>query len=282
MEDILAREIEITSVNLRALEAHGTEKIRTCYLRDAARSLADAVRESEETSPFYLGDLTRRFYLDHIRAILPRRDDRVTFARFLAQLADELPFETAPLPGGRIAYFPGAAAHEAYRIFSGTMDAAVTYPGDFTAVCEEVYDGLCDYCILPIANDSEGTLHRLRAMIDRYDLRIVMTCLVQSGDGESEFALLTREILAPMNGEACLSLSAALNSASDAAGIMDAASANSLEILMAERMPGSSEDGTPVWDFRFLGDIRDFGGLLCYMSLEYPRYTPLGVFKALK
>ncbi len=282
MEDILAREMEITAANLAALETRGIDRIRAAYLRDAACSLAFAARDAEESHPFYLGDLTRRLYLDHIRQTLPHRSDRITFAGLLAGLDGEPPFEIGAWQGGRIAYFPGAAAHEAYRLFSEALpDAAVTYPGDFAAVCEEVYDGLCDYCILPIANDAEGTLHRLRAMIDRYDLRIAMTCLVQSGDGESEFALLTREILSPADGKACLALSTAIPSPTDAAGIIDAAAANGLETLIAECMPTPSEDGTPVWDFRFVGNVTDFRGLLCYMSLEYPRYTPLGIFKAL-
>lgn len=281
-EDVLADEIAVTADNLKALEQRGVGRIRAAYLREAAFSLADAVGSREEVSPFYMGDLTRRLYFEHIRAILSCGDDKIMFARYLASLSEELPFESGRLPGGKIAYFPGTAAHEAYRIFSAHMNATVTYPGDFTAVCEEVYDGLCDYGILPIANDREGTLHRLRAMLERYDLRIAMTCFVRSGDGESEFALLSREILAPERGKACIAFSVAPTLSSAVADILHAALSNGLTLLTAERMPGSTEDGMPVWDFRFSGDVADFGGLLCYMSLEHSRYTLLGVFDSLQ
>ena len=88
---------------------------------------------------------------------------------------------------GRIAYMSGALADKAYMRFASAIPqcrAAVFH--SFVDACEEVRGGLCQYCILPLENSSEGTLMGFLKLIIKYHLQIIAVCDVRTVGGASE------------------------------------------------------------------------------------------------
>ncbi len=98
----------------------------------------------------------------------------------------------------RIAYQRSSYADTAYLQFAKLLNLPrAVYTHSFPAACEEVYNGLCEYCLLPLENSSEGPLNSFTRLIDRYRLKIAATCDVTATDGSrtTKFVLLRRNIM---------------------------------------------------------------------------------------
>lgn len=102
--------------------------------------------------------------------------------------------EVAPSARNRIAYMSGSLADKAYLRFSSLLsDARATDVHSFVDACEEVYNGLCQFCILPLESAEEGRLTAFSRLIIRYGLQTVAVCDVNrhgSGGRHTRFALL--------------------------------------------------------------------------------------------
>lgn len=109
----------------------------------------------------------------------------------------ELFFPEADEPGegaaDRIAYRKNSYADRAYLQFANLLlTPRAAYADTFEEVCERVWSGECEYCILPLENSEEGRLSGFGRLIVRYRLKIAATCDVPSADpGQiTRFALL--------------------------------------------------------------------------------------------
>ena len=107
---------------------------------------------------------------------------------------DRLP---PPLPAtirGRVAYMPGAFADKAYlRLTAPLKNPRAATTTSFVDACEEVHNGLCEYCILPLENTHSGRLPAFTRLILRYRLQVVAVCDLENSaaDGQiTRFALL--------------------------------------------------------------------------------------------
>lgn len=96
----------------------------------------------------------------------------------------------------RISYQKNGYTESAFQRFSGMLgEARASYAHSFPSVCEDVYNGICEYCILPVENSTEGRLGSFIRLISQFDLKIAATCDVQTGeDKTTRFALLRRNI----------------------------------------------------------------------------------------
>ncbi len=94
----------------------------------------------------------------------------------------------------RISYQKNNYTEKAFQRFSALLgEAKAAYAHSFPSVCEDVYNGISEYCILPIENSTEGRLVSFTRLISQFDLKIVATCDVRSGeDKTTRFALLRR------------------------------------------------------------------------------------------
>ena len=94
----------------------------------------------------------------------------------------------------RISYQKNNYTEKAFQRFSVLLgEAKAAYAHSFPSVCEDVYNGISEYCILPIENSTEGRLVSFTRLISQFDLKIVATCDVRSGeDKTTRFALLRR------------------------------------------------------------------------------------------
>lgn len=82
---------------------------------------------------------------------------------------------------GRIALVRNRYNEEAFSLFERSVQGAKPeFFSSFSDVCEEVFDNLCEFCILPVENTGDGRLFGFYSMIDRYELKICAVCELET------------------------------------------------------------------------------------------------------
>ena len=216
--------------------------------------------------------------------------------RLCAELRKQLPtppamwqeffFPVSELPDPsafhRVTYQRSRWTDAAFLRFSDVInEARAFYAHNFRSVCEDVYNGISEYCILPIENETDGLLHSFHRLAETYDLKIAAVCAVNAGQESrgTRFALLARQVY-PLqrmrNAPLLFTFSATLSGAPDADDLLRAARLCGLSPLRSETFPG--ENG--VQNFRAdlsigKGDLPSF---LLYLSMEVPHYHPIGLY----
>ena len=194
--------------------------------------------------------------------------------------------EVAPSAMGRIVYQKSSYTDDAYLSFASLFpNARAAYAHSFHAACEEVYNGHCEYCILPVENAVEGELIGFAKLISQYDLKIAAVCDIAGADASrrTRFALLRRNMLPLFTNEAekngCLRFSLSEELATSMADILSAANFYGLHFLSANTLPQNEHTC-----FNLTFDIRggDLYPFLLYLATVAPQYTPIGIYSHIK
>ena len=279
------------------------------YLPDA-QTLSSLVESFQSLHPD-IPDRRHARLLTHIEPHLSATEHICFYQELLANTPDTAAPIAARLLGhteplelvarGSIAYQHNIYADEAFLHFSRVLPTAkAVYSDSFTAVCDQVFNGLCEYCILPLETSQDGKLVRFYHLIQRYELKIVLTCSVTTSDNRSTtvFGLCRRGLLWPRllvpNKEFSFEFlfwqepdHASLNE------VLTAAAACSLSLVRTDCLPRSDEEiligaGYP-FSLRFeipadhdpSAHTGDFLAFLLYLSVHSPSYLPLGIYQNL-
>lgn len=236
------------------------------------------------------------FYQSLIKETAP--DASVLAARLLGQ-----PEAIEPSARGNIAYQHSIYTDEAFLHFSRVLPTArALYSSSFTGVCEQVFNGVCEYCILPLENTQDGKLVRFFELIQKYELKIELTCSVTTSDNRHStvFGLCRRGLRWPQlpmpHKDFCFEFLFWQEPEHVTLGeLLTAASACSLTLSRADCLPRSDEEilmgaGYP---FALCFDVssaigqdtpdphRDFLTFLLYLAVHSPSYLPLGIYQRL-
>jgi len=299
------------------LEQFGLCERRLAHIREKARILADGVSFAE---PFFLSDSFRRSYNEAKRNIAEAAPDTpkinlvetkraATYLRnseraylckvlteyFLSGTAKKFSAEnffTSPTPESKatkISYLKNALSDIAYREFSKVLPyPTVTYSHDFQTVCEDVYYGRADCCILPVENTSDGRLMRFRSLADKYELAIFLTCTVAAESGEvTKFALLRKEI-AKSNIKSIFKdgdffeFYTVISGDVSISDILITAQYFGLFPYKIDSTPISYTERAYSYDIVLKTDGGDLVSFLCYLFLEAPQFSPVGLYSQLK
>ena len=105
---------------------------------------------------------------------------------------------TEPTSAGahsKISYLKNRYNDLAFDYFSHSVpNAKPDFASSFTECCENVFDGRCEYCILPIMNSNDGRLMSFYSLLDRYELKICETVDIDAENSSStmKIALIGR------------------------------------------------------------------------------------------
>ena len=98
--------------------------------------------------------------------------------------AEQSSREVTPTAQGKIAYMKGTLVGKAYMKFSAFIQGCRALDfHSFADACEEVQNGLCEYCILPLHSSTDGQLMSFYRLIIKYRLQIVAVCDVHHKAG---------------------------------------------------------------------------------------------------
>lgn len=193
--------------------------------------------------------------------------------------------EVAPHAAARIVYQKSSYTDDAYLAFAKLVpDARAAYAHSFHAACEEVFNGHCEYCILPIENAVEGELIGFAKLISQYGLKIAAACDIAGADAarKTRFALLRRNILPLLSPDVekneFFRCSLPTQPSTPVADVLSAANFFGLTFLSANTLPISKDGAVACLNLTF--DIRDgdLYSFLFYLSIAAPQYTPIGIY----
>ena len=183
----------------------------------------------------------------------------------------------------RISYQKNSYTEQAFLRFSKFLqgETRASYAQSFPSVCEDVFNGVCEYCILPIENSSEGRLISFARLITRYGLKISATCDVKIGEEKAtRFALLRkhpepiRELEALAN---LLEFSCPLTKNQQAEDLLAAANICGLIPRYINFHP---TDRNNVEEFHgvFQADTENLFAYLLYLIMEFPTANLIGFY----
>ena len=197
--------------------------------------------------------------------------------------------EVAPHAVGRIVYQRNSYTDDAYLAFATLVpDARAAYAHSFHAACEDVFNGHCEYCILPIENAVEGELISFAKLIAQFDLKIAATCDIAGADAsrKTRFALLRRNMLPLLNPDAekneFFRFSLPAESAPFVADVLSAANFFGLSFLSANTLPTDKEGSMACFHLTFHIRGSDLYPFLLYLATVTPQYTPIGIYSQIQ
>ena len=210
--------------------------------------------------------------------------DRETLLPLLFPDSEEL----APHAAGQIIYQRSSYTNDAYLAFATSVsNARATYAHSFVTVCEEVYNGHCEYCILPLENAVEGELIGFAKLIAQYDLKIAATCDIEGADASrrTRFALLRRNMLPLLVPEIekneFFRFSLPAQCAPLIAGVLCAANFFGLTFLSLNTLPIDKDGAMARFNFTFDIHGGNLYSFLLYLATLTPQYTPIGIYSHL-
>ncbi len=186
---------------------------------------------------------------------------------------------------GRVIYQRSNYADTAFRQFFKGLDSVhALYTHSFSVVCEEVMRGNCEYCILPLENSFEGTMHSFFRMIDSYALKIVASCDIPTEDGKktTRFALLRRNLLPffqPINTDTLFECVIPMTDTPSVAELVLAAECFGLKLCRIDSGLHSIDESSvyaihPVFSIE-QGDLCAY---LIYLAMQAPSFEMIGLY----
>lgn len=204
---------------------------------------------------------------------LPNGFDRVFSDVFGQPLS---PLDTAI---GRVAYVPNSYTEQAFGILCASVPGcSASYHHHFDDVCQEVYNGLCQYGILPISSSPDGMLSGIYRMIASYRLKITSVCRIAGGqDAHTVFALIERCTAVPEKPcDCCMEFLYTPANAHDVTDLL------CITALFGHRVLGTgsytAEDGE-AFHIRLAILAQAFYPYLIYLSLFCQDMIPVGLYQ---
>lgn len=187
-----------------------------------------------------------------------------------------------------VVYLKNPLTDIAYSTFSMHLnDPRVSYRESFADVCEDVYYNKAPYCILPLENYEDGRLSSFFNMIRKYELKIVLSCNVESANGKiTKFALLKRDITKLTCNETSrvgeyLEIGFNFGEKAKLNEVLTAASYFGFELNKINSLPIYYSEKEYYFDVVFNGE-GDLEKLIYWLELEIPRYEILGIYTEIK
>ena len=185
-----------------------------------------------------------------------------------------------------IHYQKNSFTDAAYLQFAKLFETPrASYTHSYQSACEDVFNNLYEYCILPIENTTEGRLAAFLKMIDRYALKLIATCDIPISDGSraTRFALLGKQILHKKVSDKGIryffEISCQAEPASSPSEWLTAASLCELQVINLHTIPSEASDGGSIYHAVF--EVTEQSALttfLIYLAIQIPQFIPVGLY----
>lgn len=273
------KELSIISDNITDLSAR--RDIISKQVRISFQMLAQALKDDLQSY--------KEAVAEHCKGASPQ--DVVCFFGALAQNTD-IPLSSISMLEGRferfenkaeekVAYLKNNYTNSAFLKFSKIVRSPkAIYKPSFDEVCEAVYNGSCDYCILPIESIANGKLFGFYSLIDKYDLKIFAVCDIDEkhSSNRTRYALLSRKILitTQKDHKSYLEFSLIDDSADALADIMSAAHHCSLGLYRVDSISVPYDDTTLKFYHIFDSSDSALVPFLMYLDIKHPSCKIVG------
>ena len=187
---------------------------------------------------------------------------------------------------GRIALVRNHYNEEAFSHFeSSILGAKAEFFSSFSDACEEVFDNLCEFCILPIGNTADGRLFGFYSMLDRYELKICAACELESDTSPDaiRYALIGKHLprRIPQNAEWNFEFYLSAETEDFPYDIFRVAPIFEATPVKIDSLPILYDDKTNRIYLTFRLPKAMAYAFDLYLSQEHPRYTAIGLYPIL-
>ncbi|MBE6533590.1 MAG: hypothetical protein E7678_01280 [Ruminococcaceae bacterium] len=187
----------------------------------------------------------------------------------------------------KISYLKNKYNDEAFEHFSHSIaNAKPDYASSFNECCENVFDGRCEYCILPIMNSRDGRLMSFYTLLDRYELKI---CDIIDIDGENtsstfRHALISRSCKENQkkiqkNQKYVFEFSIISDTTDFFAPLLEAANQISATLTCIDSIPTEYAPHVHKFFISFSIPSQNALAFRLFVSLIKQTYVPLGIYK---
>ncbi len=243
------------------------------------RSLFASVNGAQE--PFFLRQNERFSKLCVCRRIA-ESGKRHTLSELAALFYGALE-ETSGGQNRRIACLRNRQTFQAFECFAKILGGvSVLHENNFQSACEALASNEATYAIIPIYSTADGRLNSFYRMIEQHELNIVLSCDVDSDDGESvtTFALVCRDHVCLEAGAPRFECKITFDDLAALSDITEAASYFGAELVSVEALPMMFSGRAGTFSIVFDLSRADMDGLICYLALEYPQMSAIGFYTA--
>lgn len=187
----------------------------------------------------------------------------------------------------KISYLKNRYNDIAFEHFSHTVaNAKPDYASSFAECCESVFDGRCEYCILPIMNSSDGRLMSFYSLLDRYELKICATVDIDKDDSSISFkhALIGRSCKeqrqrAQRTQRYIFEFSLISEGTEFFAPLLEAANRLGAKLSSIDSLPVEYTPDTQKFFFSFSLPSQGALAFRLFVALKHQTYTPIGFYK---
>ena len=199
-----------------------------------------------------------------------------------ALLYDEL----SAMSSVKIVYVKNNYTDAAFFKFSTVFKTPkVSYRTSFEEICEDVYNGVGDYCILPIENAGGGKLFTFYALIDKYDLKISAVCDLYEGTSEhsTRYALLSRKVTSYDKKETSsyIEFSIISDNGNELSNILSAAKKCGIGLFRIDTISVPYDDSRFRYYLIFESEGKQAIPFLMFLNFKYPQYKNIGYYISL-
>ena len=267
-QDIASQQKELTALDLALLYCEAYKKADDILFHFNALS-ADF---SSTDKIIFLSEICRSEHSEKIKKML-----------FIGS-----PEPTTAGAHSKISYLKNKYNDIAFECFSrSVVNAKPDYAASFAECCENVFEGRCEFCILPIMNSSDGRLMSFYALIDRYDLKI---CDVISIDGEDStstfcYALIGRACKEQQrtrlqkNQRYIFEFSIVDDCADFLTPLLMAANKIGAKLTCVDSLPMEYSADMQKFFFSFSIPAQSTLAFRLFVALKHQTYTPIGIYK---
>ena len=187
----------------------------------------------------------------------------------------------------RIAYLKNSYNDTAYMQFASLLNSPrAAYFNSIADVCESVYNGSCEYCILPVETSADGKLLSFYEMILKYNFKIAAVYDLHVDDGYTRYALLGRRFafhnlgLRSKARNRYFEFVVAVNDTPSFEDLISAANFCSMKLRRVDTLSIYAEKNSksfyvcPV----FRSDGSDIQTFLAFLTIDCPDFIPVGLY----
>ena len=190
IEERLAHLIELSNAIL--IDGGDADIIKSIVLSIKSEGMADSgaiISENRHVADVIFSKLSMIERLTVFKEVLGRMSEENKNA--LKKLWEEYEPEPSEDASERIAYIKNSYNDTVFMQFSSLLDSPrAAYFGNVTDVCDSVYRGECEYCILPVETSSDGKLLSFYEIIFKYNFKLLAVYDLHGDSGYTRYALL--------------------------------------------------------------------------------------------
>ena len=194
--------------------------------------------------------------------------------------------DCSPVASAKIVYVKNNNSDSAFVRFSSLFkNPKVSYKSNFDEICEDVYNGVGDFCILPVENANGVKLFSFYSLIDKYELKIFAVCDLYEGNSEhsTRYALVSRKMAAHAEKEkmAYIEFSIISDNGYELADILSAAKKCGLKLFRIDTVSVPYDDSRFRYYHVFECPEKSAIPFLLYLNFKYPEHKNIGYYISL-